>query len=76
MHLASNRSATRFELSRMLLNMRRTSKPAKTKVKWLKLQMSRPVVLCYGQTVLWPIHCYCHISKMPLIMQNFLNLVV
>jgi len=27
-----------------------TSKPAKTKRKWLKLRMSRPTVLCYGQT--------------------------
>ena len=49
------------------LNMRRTSKPAETKMKWLKLRMSRSTVLCYGQTTYQDglFIAMCHISKNP-----------
>jgi len=54
---------------RMLLNMWCTSKPAKTKVKWLNLWMSscewvelHAMLRKDCMSVLWPIHCYCYTS--------------
>jgi len=71
-------SGTKFRFLKQL-NVRHTSKPAKIKVKWLKLRMSSGEwvdLLCCVTDRLRISLCYCHISKIPLIMQNFLNFVV